>query len=142
MSEASFLLVRAGGRLVGLPVEQVVAVADAGPAHPVPSTEAALRGVANVRGEMMPVLHLGALLAGEAYPPRVSEVAVVISVGGIRLCLEVEEADVVVREATLPLPPSSALPWARAVVRRADGLVPLLDLTALGARLAERGIDT
>lgn len=143
MSElAAFLLVRAGGRLVGLPVEHVVAVAEAGPAHPVPSFQPALRGVANVRGEMMPVLHLGSLLAGEPCPAEIGQVAIVIAVGGIRLCLEVEEADVIVRDVALPLPPSSSLPWARAVVRRPEGLVPLLDLGALGARLAETGIES
>jgi chemotaxis signal transduction protein len=143
MSEsASFLLVRAGGRTVGLPVEYLIGVAEIGPASPVPSAEPAMRGVAGVRGETMAVIHLGALLGGTACPTEPGQAGVVVSVGGVRLCLEVDEADVVVREALLPLPPASALPWARAVVRRPDGLVPLLDLSALGARLAEAGANT
>ena len=131
---AGFLLVRASGRWVGLPVEQLLAVADFGRPHPVPSPEPAMRGIASVRGETMPVIHLGALLAGGACPAAQGETGVVVSVGGIRICLEVDEADVVVRE--------TALPWARAVVRRPEGLVPLLDLTALGARLAGTGSDS
>ena len=35
----------------------------------------------------------------------------------------------------LPVPPGSALPWAAAVARTDGGLVPLLDLAALGARI-------
>ena len=139
---ASFLLVTAGGRLVGLPVESLVAVADFPPPHRVPSSEPALRGVATVRGELMPVVHLGAFLDGGTCPPSVGDAGVVIEVNGVRLCLEVDEADVVVRDAVLPLPPGSALPWARAVARRSGRLVPLLDLSALGARLSEAGIDT
>ena len=139
---AGFLLVRAGGRWVGLPVEQLLAVSDFGRPQPVPSPEPAMRGVAGVRGETMPVIHLGALLSGGACPVEQGDTGVVISVDGVRICLEVDEADVVVRETALPLPPASSMPWARAVVRRPEGLVPLLDLTALGARLAGTGSDS
>lgn len=138
---SGFLLVRASGRLIGLPVEHLVAVADVGLAHPVPSPEPAMRGVAGVRGETMPVIHLGALLAGTACPPESGQVGVVILVDGVHLCLEVDEADVVVRALAMPLPSASALPWARSVVRCPEGLVPLLDLTALGARLAGKGSE-
>ena len=140
--QAGFLLVRASGRWVGLPVEQLLAVADFGQPHPVPSPEPAMRGIASVRGETMPVIHLGALLAGGACPAAQGETGVVVSVDGVRICLEVDEADVVVRETALPLPPASSMPWARAVARRPEGLVPLLDLTALGARLAGTGSDS
>lgn len=139
---AGFLLVKASGRWVGLPVEQLLAVADFGLPHPVPSPEPAMRGIARVRGETMPVIHLGALLAGGPCPPEHGDAGVVVSVDGVRICLEVDEADVVVREVAMPLPPTSSMPWARAVVRRPEGLVPLLDLTALGARLAGTGSDS
>ena len=143
MTEAAgFLLVRASGRLVGLPVEYLVAVTEFGDPHPVPSPEPALRGVALVRGETMPVMHLGAFLAGTACPSERGQAGVVVAVDGTHLCLEVDEADVVVRAETMPLPQSSAQSWARAVVRGPDGLVPLLDLTALGARLAGKGSDS
>jgi chemotaxis signal transduction protein len=143
MSEASgFLLVRASGRLVGLPVEHLVAVTEFADPHPVPSAEPAMRGVAEVRGETMPVMHLGAFLAGTDCPAERGSTGVVIAVDGIRLCLEVDEADIVVRAATMALPASTAQPWARAVVRTPEGLVPLLDLTALGARLAGKGSDS
>lgn len=133
---AGFLLVRASGRLVGLPVEHLVAVAEFGDPHPVPSPEPAMRGVAVVRGETMPVVHLGAFLAGTACPAERGQAGVVIALDGARLCLEVDEADVVVHAVTMPLPETTAQSWARAVVRSPNGLVPLLDLTALGARLA------
>ena len=37
----------------------------------------------------------------------------------------------------LPVPPDVSLPFAVAVVRREDGIIPLLDLTAIGARIVE-----
>ena len=56
---------------------------------------------------------------------------------GRRLCLEVDEADSVLYERGLPVQGGSALPWAAGVARTAHGLIPLLDLAALGARFTE-----
>jgi len=49
----------------------------------------------------------------------------------------VEDAEVLVRETALPVPPGETLPWAVGVARHAEGLVPLLDLPALSSRLTE-----
>ena len=134
---AGYLLVRAGGRRVGLALAQVVEVLDAGPMYPVPTVEPAVRGVTSLRGRIVPLIHLGALLEGTGCPEIRSEVAIVVQVGGRTLCLEVEEAETVLKEPGLPVPPGTALAWAVAVARTENGLVPLLDLTALGGRLKE-----
>jgi hypothetical protein len=44
----------------------------------------------------------------------------------------VDDAEDVVREPALPVPPGESLPWASAVARRRGALVPILDLDALG----------
>jgi chemotaxis signal transduction protein len=137
MSGAGHLLVRAGHRLVGLPLAQVVEVLDPGTAFPVPATEPAVRGVTVVRGRIVPLVHLGALLEGRACPQDRSEVAVMVELAGRRLCLELEAAETVLYEPGLPIAPGAGLPWAAAVARTEHGLVPLLDLTALGARFTE-----
>jgi purine-binding chemotaxis protein CheW len=137
-----FLLVRAGRRRVGLELGHLVEVIETGPAHPVPSAEPALRGVTQVRGGLVPVLHLGALLDGGRCPAEIGETTVVVTVGPRRLCLEVDEAESVAREAVLPVPPEAGMPWAAALARLPDGLVPLLDLPAVGARLTETGAGT
>ena len=134
---AGHLLVRAGGRLVGLPLDRVVEVLDPGTAFPVPSLEPAVRGVAVVRGRILPLVHLGALLEDVGCPAERSETAVLVELGGRRVCLEVEAAESVLYGAGLPVPSGAALPWAAAVARTEGGLVPLLDLTALGARMTE-----
>jgi chemotaxis signal transduction protein len=134
---AGHLLVRAGGRLVGLPLDQVVEVLDPGTAFPVPAREPAVRGVAVVRGRILPLVHLGALLDGGPCPAERSEIGVLVDLAGRRLCLEVEDAESVLYEPGLPVPNGTALPWAAAVARTAGGLVPLLDLAALGARITE-----
>jgi hypothetical protein len=64
-------------------------------------------------------------------------VGVVVSVAGRTICLEVEDAELLLREPALPVPDGEALPWAVGVARYADGLVPLLDLPALSTRLME-----
>jgi purine-binding chemotaxis protein CheW len=135
--QTGHLLVRAGGRLVGLPLAQVVEVLDPGPAYPVPSLEPAVRGVTTVRGRILTLVHLGALLDGAACPAERAPSAVVVDLGGRRLCLEIDEAESVLYETGLPVPPGGTLPWAAAVARTEHGLLPLLDLTALAARITE-----
>ncbi len=139
MSRAAggFLLVRTGKMRVGLELSHVVEVIQIGAIHPVPAREPSVRGVAAVRGRLVPVVHLGALLEMAACPARAGDLVVVVTVDGRRVCLEVDDAEIVVREAALPVPQGSTLPWAIGVARHPEGLVPLLDLTALSSRLVE-----
>lgn len=132
-----FLLVRTGSRRVGLELAQVIGIMQVGIVHPVPSREPSVRGVAHVHGRIMPVVHLGALLESGSCPAPAGDLVVVVTVDGRRVCLEIDDAEVVVREAALPVPAGSTLPWAIGVARHADGLVPLLDLSALSARFVE-----
>lgn len=133
------LMVRAGARLVALPVEHLEAVTEATTAVAVPSREPALRGIATIRGQVLPVVHLGAVLDGAACPMIEGSTAVIVKVNALRFCLEVDDADVVQNGELIPMPPDQALPWARALVRRDDDLVPMLDLAALHARLSDAG---
>jgi chemotaxis signal transduction protein len=115
----------------------VVEVLDPGTSFPVPAREPAVRGVAIVRGRILPLVHLGTLLDGGDCLPERTDTGVLIELAGRRLCLEVEEAESVLYDAGLAVPQGSALPWAAAVARTDRGLVPLLDLAALGARFTE-----
>jgi purine-binding chemotaxis protein CheW len=136
-ADGGFLLVRSGGKRVGLELSHVVEVIQVGPVHPVPSRDPAVRGVVDVRGRMIPVVNLGALLDAEAGSAPAGDLVVVVRVDGRRVCLEIDDAEVVVREPALPIPQGSTLPWAIGVARHADGLVPLLDLAALSSRFME-----
>jgi chemotaxis signal transduction protein len=132
-----FLLVRTGSRKVGLELSHVVQVTEIGAVHPVPAIDPALRGSAAVHGRMVPVVHLGALLEAKLCPPRNGNLGVLIVVDGRYMCLEVDEAEIVVRQAALPVPPGTTLPWAVGVARLPDGLVPLLDLSLVSSRFLE-----
>jgi chemotaxis signal transduction protein len=134
---AAWLLVRAGARRVGLALTDVVEVLDAGPVYPVPSHEPAVRGVTTARDGIMPLVHLGALLAGTGCPDRRGDTTVLVRVDGRPLCLEVDDAEEVLSDRGHPVPPGATLPFAAAVARLPEGLVPLLDLTALVARISE-----
>jgi chemotaxis signal transduction protein len=137
MSAQGWLLVRAGGRRVGLALDQVIEVLDLGPVYPVPSTEPAVRGVTSSRGRLVPLVHLASLLDGRASAASGGGTAVMVRLGGRRVCLEVDDAEEVLREPGLPVPEDASLPFAVAVARQPDGIVPLLDLTAIGARISE-----
>lgn len=133
---AAYLAVTAGGRRVGLPVEEVIEVRLGVEVRPVPAAAAAFRGVAALERGLVPVVHLGALLADERCPDAREETLVVTEITGRRIALEVEAADVVRRDPVIAQA-GDALPWVRAVAAGPDGYVPLLDLGALAARLTE-----
>lgn len=138
-SGSAVLLVRAGRRTVALALEHLVEVVDPGIPIEVPARQPALRGLARVRGKLVPLIHLGALLDGGGCPPSLGETGVLIAVGQQHFCLEVDAVEELLRESALPVPPGDALPWALGVTRGPAGLVPVLDLPALGGRLVEGG---
>jgi purine-binding chemotaxis protein CheW len=134
-----YLLVTTGGREVGLAIEHVLEVVDLGGTFPVPVQEAAMRGVVDVRGRLIPVFHLGAMLSGGECPAERSDVGILARLSAAQVCLEVDAADAVVSEAVLPVPSGEKLPWAVGVAQRNGTLVPILDIKALGARLQGAG---
>jgi chemotaxis signal transduction protein len=136
-AELGYLVVRAGDHLVGLPLTQVLEVLDPGSVYPVPARDAAVRGVAVVRERITPLVHLGALLDGGRCPADPSEIGILVELGGRKVCLEVESADTILYRAGLRLAPGTGLPCAEAVARTEAGLVPLLNFTALGARIGD-----
>lgn len=130
-----FLLVRAERRAYGLPLERVVEVADLTDVMDVPRADASVRGLTPLRGRLVPLVHLGAFLGRREPPEERGHAAVLIELAGRYLALEVDDADEVIRGAALPLPDGESLPWAVGVAARTDGLVPILDLEALGERI-------
>jgi chemotaxis signal transduction protein len=130
-----FLLVHAERRPYGLPLDCVVEVADLIEVLPVPQSEVAVRGVTPLRGRLVPLVHLAAFLGRRAPPPERGRAAVLVRLGGRFVAFEVDDADEVVREVPLPVPEGASLPWAAGVASREDGLVPILDLEALGDRI-------
>jgi purine-binding chemotaxis protein CheW len=134
-----YLLVSIAGREVGLAIEHVLEVVDLAGTFPVPVQEPAMRGVVDVRGRLLPVFHLAAMLDGSECPADRSDVGILTRVGVAKVCLEVDAAEAVIAEEVLPVPPGERLPWAVGVAQRDGTLVPILDIKALGARLQSAG---
>jgi chemotaxis signal transduction protein len=138
-----YLLVRSEGKSYGLPVARVLEVGDATEVLHIPRKLPAVRGLTPLRGRLVPLIHLGALLTGSDTPPAVpgvpsavrTVVLVELGAGGRQVAFEVDDADAVVREQPLPVPRGQLLPWASGVAEQKDGLVPILDLDALGDRI-------
>ena len=137
-----YLLVRAGGRPYGLPVARVLEVGDATEVLSIPRKVPSVRGLTPLRGRLVPLVHLGAFLSGGDIP--VAEgggaavrtvVLVELGASGKQVAFEVDDVDAVVREEPLPVPRGQTLPWASGVAEQQDGLVPILDLDALGDRI-------
>jgi len=137
-----YLLVRAEGKPYGLPVARVLEVGDATEVLTVPRTVRSMRGLTPLRGRLVPLVHLGAFLNGGDVPPNAGNavrtvVLVELGTAGKQVAFEVDDVDAVVREQPLPVPRGQALPWAAGVAEQAGGagLVPILDLDALGERI-------
>jgi chemotaxis signal transduction protein len=126
-----YLVVAVDGKAFALPVGQVIEVGDLGDVMPVPTRQPAMRGVTQLRGRMLPVVHLGALMRSGAAPPERGHTQVVTRIGDRRVAFEVDEADAVIREVALPLPRGERTAWATGVTRRAGAMVPILDVEAL-----------
>ena len=132
-----YLLVRAEGRAYGLPVGRVLEVSDAGRVLDVPRSLPAVRGLTQLRGRLVPLIHLGAFLGGRTAPPEPGRTVVLVELrsGGRQVAFEVDDADAVVREQAMPVPRGQSLPWAVGVAEQDGALVPILDLEALGDRI-------
>jgi purine-binding chemotaxis protein CheW len=131
-----FLLIRVEGKRYGLPLARVLEVGDLGDVLDVPRALPAMRGLTPLRGRLVPLVHLGALMGERPAPAELGRAAVLVELGageGIRhVAFEVDDADDVVREPALPVPEGEALRWASGVARRRGALVPILDLDLLG----------
>jgi len=132
-----YLVVRVGGEPFGLPVGRVLEVGDIGDVLDVPRSLAAVRGLTPLRGRLVPLIHLGALLAGHPAPPDRGRSAVLVEIGARQVAFEVDDVDEVVRETPLVVPRGGDLPWASGVAQREAGgpLIPILDLDALEDRI-------
>jgi chemotaxis signal transduction protein len=138
-----YLLVRSDGKTYGLPVARVLEVGDTTEVLHIPRNLPAVRGLTPLRGRLVPLIHLGAFLTGSDAPPIPAEaqgavrtvVLVELGAGGRQVAFEVDDADAVVREQPLPVPRGQTLPWAAGVAEQEDGLVPILDLDALGDKI-------
>lgn len=136
----AFLIVRARNERYGLPLLEVLEVVDLAPPQPVPTRCSALRGLMPLRERFVSLVHLGTVLAGPGAspPPALGDTAVVVSVAGVPMALEVDDVEAVVdRSATFV--GAAPAPWASGVWRIAQELVTVLDLGALAERIAESG---
>jgi chemotaxis signal transduction protein len=135
-----YLLVRSEGKPYGLPVSRVLEVGDTTEVLNSPRKVRSVRGLTPLRGRLVPLVHLGAFLSGSDVPPAAGSavrtvVLVELGTNGKQVAFEVDDVDAVVREQPLPAPRGQALPWAMGVAEQAGGLVPILDLDALGDRI-------
>src|SRR3989442_13114824 len=63
-----YLLVRVDGKAYGLPLARVVEVGDLGDVLDVPRALPAMRGLTPLRGRLVPLVHLGALMGERPAP--------------------------------------------------------------------------
>jgi len=137
MISRGVLLVRTGGRRLGLPLVGILEVGDATVVSRVPGSAPSIRGMVRARGRLVPLAHLGALVSGEACPaPNPDRSVVLATVADRWLALEVDDVDAAPDEEVLPPPEGSGLAaWALGVVRRDNAWIPILNLDALADRL-------
>jgi chemotaxis signal transduction protein len=134
-----FLEVRSSGAGYGLPLAEVLTIAEAGPLASVPATHPAVRGVSLVSGRLVVRVHLEALVQGTAAPPAAGSAMIVLAGAGCPVAFEVDEVDWVEVPEVLPLPAAWEGPAALGMARRGTDWIPLLDVPALIRRLNGSG---
>jgi len=125
------LLVRVGGRQYALAVEHVEQIVPIGQVLVVPAACAAVRGVMRVHKDLVPVVHLGAVLAAGPVPTAMSQTAVLVAAAERRLALEVDEVADLLPDAPEPVPAVWELPWAAGVTRYEGAMIPVVDVAAV-----------
>ena len=131
------LLVRAGGRACALPIEHVVETMRPLPLSPLAGTPPFVLGVAVIRGEPVPVVHLGLLLGAREAPPRRF---VVVRCGARRAAVAVDEvAGVAALDGVADAPPLVAAAAQGAVEALAAAGAELL-VVLRAARLVPDGV--
>ena len=131
-----YLLVRAGGDYYGLGAQQVLMVVDGFELYPTPSIHPAVRGVTPMRGRLVPLIDLAALLANDGGATAAAgETVVLAQSGDAPLALLVDDAYEVVSATLRPVPNAWRLPWAVGVDEREEVLVPIVDIELLIERL-------
>jgi purine-binding chemotaxis protein CheW len=135
-SEAGILVVQIGAEYLGLPLENVVDVdgLDRFPVSQVPIAPQYLRGQINWRGEILPLIELGAILQVLSLP---RQEMVVVQVDGIKIGIGVDRIFDVVYLATndieeLPMSVNSRLRgYLHGVTKYADSLMYFVKLPEL-----------
>lgn len=125
------LLVRVGGKPYALAVDQVEQIVPIDQVLVVPAACAAVRGVARVHGELVPVVHLGAAVSHAPVPKTTPHTAVLVRMAEQRLALEVDEAADLLPDAPEPVPAAWELPWAVGITRYEGAMIPVVDVVAL-----------
>ncbi len=138
---ASYLLLRLGNEIYGVPGASVRGVARWRAVTPVPGTPAALPGIINQRGFVMPVVNIHPLLGLPESPPDRATRYVLIQHDAVDLALLV---DTVLDLVELPPTSFEALPvgldpqrarFLSNLARFDDQMLALIDLSAIIAAL-------
>ncbi|MDR3636741.1 MAG: chemotaxis protein CheW [Isosphaeraceae bacterium] len=114
-----------GGRRFGLPATELREIVRAVTITPLPQGPAAIEGVIDVRGDVVPVIDLRRLLGMPSRPVALSDHLVITRLEGAPLALWIDRA-IEVRSDE-----AGDDPGHERVVRLADGLVPVVELRDL-----------
>jgi chemotaxis signal transduction protein len=119
-------------------VEDVIEVGDLGSWQVVPSRLPAMRGVTQVRGRLVPLVHLGALVGAEPAPSAPSPLMVVAESRGQWVALEVDAVESAPSRDVLGGDETGGLPGLSAGALRREGKwIPVLNMEALARRWQE-----
>lgn len=140
MNAPALLVARVGADRYGLELVAVRQVVPLAAVTRVPARSHAVRGVIPYQERYLSVVSLEALITGQAPPSREAGAAVVVTLGGMDLALEVDDVETVVDRGAvyLALAPAGTGP-ARGVCRCEGALVTVLDTAALEERVTALG---
>lgn len=104
--DLEILVVELAGRHYGAPLAAVREVFNLGPLTPVPTAPAAVAGVANLRGQVVPVLDLMRLLDLGLHRLRLGDPVVLVEADGARVGLLVDRIVGLIGQGATPTSPA------------------------------------
>lgn len=132
---SGYVIFRLGDEEYGLPVESVNSIIRYEAATPVPRAPAAVLGVINLRGRVIPVVDLLRRFRGKSFEPTVSSRIVVAdaAAGAVGIAVDAANEVTTIEESALRPVPDGVLSQEtirafRAVVERDGNLIILLEL--------------
>lgn len=140
MTGPGMLILRSGTAAFALRLDEVIEVGDRGAWQVVPSRLGAMRGVTAVRGRLVPLLHLGALVEAAPAPEAPAPLVVTALASGRWLALEVDTVDSAAGGELLEAPEARLTGLSSAALRQDDQWIPVLNLEALARRWQEPAI--
>lgn len=136
-TEGQFVAFSCGASNYGIPIMAVREIRSWQPTTPIPGRNPAARGVLDIRGTVVEVFDLSALLGYAPITPTAGSVVLVLSLDDRAVGILVDAVSDIIQasgDSLMPIPPNQGQQWPATVtsmVHHEGGMIGILDLATI-----------